>query len=168
MNAVLQALNNIQEFSIYFNALPTLETKPQKRVYYSRSMKENDDDINVAEEMRKLIANLSQGGDGTKAISADCLFSVVYRFVPHFRGHRQHDAHEFLRYMLDRLNSELQCITKPIDTNYSAKSDSEVPGSSNGIESNSILFRERGERKSSIVTNVFGGTLQSEVSVLVK
>lgn len=166
MNSVLQSLNNIHEFRLYFlNKFPSLESEqPSKRVYYSRSMKESDDEINVAKELRKLFAQL--GGDGTtKAISADCLFGVVYRFVPHFRGHRQHDAHEFLRYMLDRLHSELQRITKYIDTNHLAKSDSKVPGSLNGIESNSssISFRERGERKTSIVTNVFGGTLQSEV-----
>lgn len=172
MNAVLQSLNNIEEFSLYFNALPSLETKPQqpKRVYYSRSFKESDDDINVAEELRKLITNLSQGGDGTKAISADCFISVVYRFVPHFRGHRQHDAHEFLRYMLDRLHVELQSVqTIQIDTANSSTPNKMLSKSgsttTNGliVEPNSISLRERG--KSSIVTNVFGGTLQSEVNI---
>lgn len=163
MNAVLQSLNNIQEFNLYFNALPMLETKPHKRVYYSRSLKESDDDINVAEELRKVIINLSQGGDGTKAISAECLFGVVYRFVPHFRGHRQHDAHEFLRYMLDRLHFELQSAQIDINRSPQQKNDSKVSSTTNGlnIETNSISFRERG--KNSIVTNVFGGTLQSEV-----
>lgn len=94
MNSVLQSLNNIQEFSLYFNALPSLETKSQqqqpKRVYYSRSLKENSDsDANVAEELRKVLTNLSHGGDGSKAISPECLFLVIWKVVPQFRGHRQ-------------------------------------------------------------------------------
>lgn len=169
MNSVLQSLNNIEEFSLYFNALPSLETKSspqqQKRVYHSRSQKDTVYDANVTEELRKVLINLSQGGDGTKAISPECLFSVIWKVVPQFRGHRQHDAHEFLRYMLDRLHTELQHLTIPIEsTNGTQKNtpkewngnDSSVPSS----ESNGTTFRN----KSSIVTNVFGGTLQSEVN----
>lgn len=169
MNSVLQSLNNIQEFSLYFNALPSLETKSQqqpKRVYYSRSFKENgDSEANVAEELRKVLTNLSHGGDGSKAISPECLFLVIWKVVPQFRGHRQHDAHEFLRYMLDRLHTELQYLTTPLDLANSAlgKTHSKLLNSlngSNGINESNISFKG----KNSIVTTVFGGTLQSEVS----
>lgn len=166
MNSVLQSLNNIEEFSLYFNALPSLETKSpqqqQKRVYYSRSYKESVSDANVAEELRKVLINLSQGGDGTKAISPECLFLVIWKVVPQFRGHRQHDAHEFLRYMLDRLHTELQYVKIPTDLNHdTSKITKDWNGhDSNASESNSSLHRNR----NSIVTNVFGGTLQSEVT----
>lgn len=158
MNSVLQSLNNIEEFSLYFNALPSLETKSpqqqQKRVYYSRSLKESVSDANVAEELRKVLISLSQGGDGSKAISPECLFLVIWKVVPQFRGHRQHDAHEFLRYMLDRLHTELQYVTIPQD----ARKD--WNGSESLISEPSIAYRN----KSSIVTSIFGGTLQSEVN----
>lgn len=168
MNSVLQSLNNIEEFSLYFNALPSLETKSpqqqQKRVYYSRSLKESVSDANVAEELRKVLINLSQGGDGSKAISPECLFLVIWKVVPQFRGHRQHDAHEFLRYMLDRLHTELQYVTIPTDpSNSTQKSLKEW----NGSDGNNLTIDTNGSSlrsKSSIVTNVFGGTLQSEVS----
>lgn len=161
MNSVLQSLNNIEEFSLYFNALPSLETKsPQqhKRVYYSRSLKDSvANDANVAEELRKIIISLSQGGDGTRAITPECLFLVIWKVVPQFRGHRQHDAHEFLRYMLDRLHTELQCVNIPVEAmNSSIKSSKSFLSESN----NSSSLRN----KISIVTNVFGGTLQSEVN----
>lgn len=168
MNSVLQSLNNIEEFSLYFNALPSLETKSsqqqQKRVYHSRSQKDTVYDANVTEELRKVLINLSQGGDGSKAISPECLFLVIWKVVPQFRGHRQHDAHEFLRYMLDRLHTELQNFTIPIEsTNGQQKSTSkEWNGNENsgpGSEQSSTSFRN----KSSIVTKTFGGTLQSEV-----
>lgn len=55
------------------------------------------------------------------------------------RGYQQQDAHEFLRYMLDRLHTELLHLLP--DTPY--------------------LLGHKG--RSSIVSSVFGGTLQSEV-----
>lgn len=55
MNSVLQSLSNIQEFSCYFNAMPSLETgKHKQKAYHSRSMKENLDDVFVVEELRKV------------------------------------------------------------------------------------------------------------------
>lgn len=169
MNSVLQSLSNIQEFSCYFNTLPSLETKQRQRVYHSRSLKENCDDANVVEELRKVLLNLSQGGDGTKAISPECLFLVIWKVVPQFRGHRQHDAHEFLRYMLDRLHTELQHVPvilaasggcQSVDTKASAKQPAAITSSP---ESGGAAINHNFKGRSSIVTNVFGGTLQSEV-----
>lgn len=55
MNSVLQSLSNIQEFSCYFNTMPSLETgKHKQKAYHSRSMKENLDDVFVVEELRKV------------------------------------------------------------------------------------------------------------------
>lgn len=192
MNSVLQSLSNIQEFSCYFNALPSLDAtagantpagKHTKRVYQSRSLKENcnsgsSSDANVVEELRKILTNLSHGGDGSKAISPECLFLVIWKVVPQFRGHRQHDAHEFLRYMLDRLHTELQNVATPLIVDGgkggaagATASSSTIGGgggggklqlgpATSGLDASSIMFKGR----SSIVTSTFGGTLQSEVS----
>lgn len=161
MNSVLQSLSNIKEFSHYFNALPSLESPGKaQRVYYSRSHKENSADANVVEELRKVLISLSRGGDGSKGISPECLFHVIWRVVPQFRGHRQHDAHEFLRYMLDRLHTELQHV-EPV----SGSDSPTLKNSSSGSPSSSIYNLKGG--RNSIVTNVFGGTLQSEVRCLI-
>ena len=159
MNSVLQSLSNIQEFSGYFSTMPSLETKQkQQRAYHSRSMKENLDDVFLVEELRKVLLNLSKGGDGNKgAISPECLFLVIWKVVPQFRGHRQHDAHEFLRYMLDRLHTELQ--------SFPVESQSMTSPGKDGAPKN-LLHYPGNRNKSSIVTNVFGGVLQSEVNVL--
>lgn len=59
MNAVLQSLNNIQEFSCYFNQLPSLEMKTngRKTAYYGRGcirpVVYSGDEF-MAEELRKV------------------------------------------------------------------------------------------------------------------
>ncbi|XP_052752226.1 ubiquitin carboxyl-terminal hydrolase 3-like isoform X2 [Galleria mellonella] len=147
MNAVLQSLNNIQEFSCYFSQLPSLETKTNgRKVYHSRSYTRQEmHDVLMAEELRKVLINLNSGCGSKAAISPECLFLVIWKVVPRFRGYQQQDAHEFLRYMLDRLHTELLQLLPP----------------------------DRGESEfvsrtpaASIVTAVFGGTLQSEVRCL--
>lgn len=56
MNAVLQSLSNIQEFSCYFSSLPALEMKTNgRKVYHSRSYTRQEmTDVVMAEELRKV------------------------------------------------------------------------------------------------------------------
>uniref|UniRef100_A0A1B6CBZ9 Ubiquitin carboxyl-terminal hydrolase n=1 Tax=Clastoptera arizonana TaxID=38151 RepID=A0A1B6CBZ9_9HEMI len=153
MNAVLQCLRHIPHFSLYFKGLPSLEgAKCEKesvrgsiKVYQSRSIRELSDAI-MAEELRKVLISLidHQGTiKGKGAISPESLFMVIWKVVPRFRGYQQQDAHEFLRYMLDRLHTEL--LTLLPDNPY---------------------FSLGQKERNSIVTSVFGGTLQSEVTCL--
>uniref|UniRef100_A0A182UDC1 ubiquitinyl hydrolase 1 n=1 Tax=Anopheles melas TaxID=34690 RepID=A0A182UDC1_9DIPT len=102
------------------------------------------------------------GGDGSKsAISPECLFLVIWKVVPQFRGHRQHDAHEFLRYMLDRLHTELQQVSFPVELGGPKSGEHKNPYNVSG------LSHLQAKGRNSIVTNVFGGVLQSEVRCLI-
>jgi len=53
MNSVLQSLHNIQQFSNFFSNLPKID-QPKPRPYYSRSIKENLDEVFLVEELRKV------------------------------------------------------------------------------------------------------------------
>ena len=115
-----------------------------------------------------------------KVISPEALFLVIWKVVPRFRGYQQQDAHEFLRYMLDRLHTELLSLLPGDLVNNTSKNSR---SSSNRLASNSPYYRQRqqrpmlvhrgsgglGDRSSShsLVTQIFGGTLQSEVNCLV-
>ncbi|KAF0312373.1 Ubiquitin carboxyl-terminal hydrolase 3 [Amphibalanus amphitrite] len=147
MNAVLQSLNNIQEFRSYMKELPDLADIIKERVQNGRSrvpgqVTRSTRDLNgelMTEELRKVLVELSTS---SSAISPEALFSVIWKVVPRFRGYQQQDAHEFLRYMLDRLHTEMLTL---------------LPTSSAPSQA----------ARSSIVTSVFGGTLQNEVTCLI-
>ncbi|CAB3359084.1 Hypothetical predicted protein [Cloeon dipterum] len=134
MNAVLQSLSNIQEFCGYFKKLPALEAKDGRGRLAYRNLRYDESDSLMTEELRKVLVSLDSGDKA--AISPESLFSVIWKVVPRFRGYQQQDAHEFLRYMLDRLHTELLTLLPNEPANHS------------------------------IVTSVFGGTLQSEVHCL--
>jgi len=144
MNAVLQSLSNIQSFSGYIKQLPSLETKvAKKKVPQTRKMRDGDN-VFLVEELRKTLIALWQGSKG--AICPESLFSVIWKVVPRFRGYQQQDAHEFMRYLLDRLHTELLTL---------------LPYPNN----NSPYIGPKG--KSTIVTAIFGGILQNEVNCLI-
>ncbi|KAG5682111.1 hypothetical protein PVAND_011490 [Polypedilum vanderplanki] len=154
MNSVLQSLHNIREFTFYFSNLPKMEqTKPR---LYTRSIKENLDEVFLIEELRKVLVDLNSGIENNKsAVSPECLFLCVWKVAPLFRGYHQHDAHEFLRYMLDRLHTELQSVSGAISqtaTNSKMKN---------------FVCPTTAKKGSSFVTSIFGGTLLSEVKCLI-
>ncbi|XP_011298762.1 ubiquitin carboxyl-terminal hydrolase 3 [Fopius arisanus] len=146
MNVVLQSFNNISHFCEYLTQMPSLEgiafDEPpthRGRIVAPGRAKELSDAL-LAEELRKVLLSLSLGGSNGQAISPECLFLVIWKVVPRFRGYQQQDAHEFLTYMLDRLHTELLQLLPRL-----------------GHEPLGL----RG--KQSIVTAVFGGTLLSVV-----
>jgi ubiquitin carboxyl-terminal hydrolase 3 len=201
MNAVLQSLSNIQQFSGYFKELPSLEQKTSTvvrstplisskksstetgmygggesnskplSIYSTWSGREviikdsynssnfgrdsnNTDDSDktlLAEELRKTLVLLWGGSKG--AISPESLFQVIWKVVPRYRGYQQQDAHEFLRYMLDRLHSELLSILPLVS-------------SSKRIQLKQDKRPHIAFGKSTIVTGIFGGILQNEVTCL--
>jgi len=137
MNAVLQSLSNIQIFSSPFTNMPSLENALRSAIPKSIT---NNDNLLIAEELRKTIILL--GEKKKSVISPQSLFSVIWKIVPQFKGYKQQDAQEFLRYMLDRLHTELTTL----------------------FPRNSV---SKNLSNTSLVTSLFRGVLQNEVKCLV-
>lgn len=172
MSAVLQSLSNIQEFCRVLNQLPSLssssggggnnvkrETRNKNGIVLSGYSGTSvapalGDGAIMTEELRKVLLALSKGEETKKAISPEALFHVIWKVVPRFRGYQQQDAHEFLRYMLDRLHMELLALL-PSDL-ATAMQNNLSPYSRRRLSSQ--------HSSHSLVTSIFGGMLQSEVT----
>ncbi|XP_072291193.1 ubiquitin carboxyl-terminal hydrolase 3 [Eucyclogobius newberryi] len=154
MNAVLQSLSNIEQFSCYFKALPAaaqLSGKAAGRMYHTRS--QGDTSVSLVEEVRKTFCSLWQGNQ--TAFSPDSLFYTIWKLMPSFRGYQQQDAHEFMRYLLDHLHRELQ-NSKNGDVHLSEDEVQLSTGDKGTLNGNA-----------SVVTSIFGGVLQNEVNCLI-
>ena len=192
MSAVLQSLSNIHEFCNVLQQLPNLESKVvnngvkrETRGSYSKNGISADGGPIMTEELRKVLMALNQNQvekkkssinneiinrynpSSRKVVSPEALFLVIWKVVPRFRGYQQQDAHEFLRYMLDRLHTELLLlIPKEMSCSPSLavyfkqlRRAPQLKHSSSSIGGSAMSH--------SLVTNIFGGTLQSEVTCLV-
>ncbi|KAL2093233.1 hypothetical protein ACEWY4_010545 [Coilia grayii] len=155
MNAILQSLSSVEQFSCYFKELPAVALRSGKtagqRMYHTRS--QGDSNVSLVEEFRKTLCSLWQGSQ--TAFSPDALFYVIWKIMPSFRGYQQQDAHEFMRYLLDHLHRELQ---------GSRNGAHRPPVSADAIRAGDKCWVNG---TSSVVTSIFGGVLQSEVNCLI-
>ncbi|XP_054896096.1 ubiquitin carboxyl-terminal hydrolase 3 [Poeciliopsis prolifica] len=158
MNAILQSLSNIEQFSCYFKELPAVALRSGKtagrRMYHTRSQGNNS--VSLVEEFRKTLCSLWQGNQ--TAFSPDSLFYAIWKIMPSFRGYQQQDAHEFMRYLLDHLHRELQ---------YSRNGASYPVSPQDGVRLSTTDSKCCTNGTSSVVTSIFGGILQNEVNCLI-
>jgi len=150
MNSVLQSLSNIEEFCNVITTLPSLDDQAKAVKDHKKNGQRVNDGVILTDELKKVLMALNQS-DEKSAISPDSLFQAIWKVVPRFRGYQQQDAHEFLRYMLDRLHTELLHLL-PAHT----------------LKQHTWLdeLRPPKVQSQSLVTSVFGGTLQSDVTCL--
>ncbi|XP_029010369.1 ubiquitin carboxyl-terminal hydrolase 3 isoform X2 [Betta splendens] len=158
MNAILQSLSNIEQFSCFFKELPAVALRSGKtagrRMYHTRS--QGDNSVSLVEEFRKTLCSLWQGNQ--TAFSPDSLFYAIWKIMPSFRGYQQQDAHEFMRYLLDHLHRELQCSRNGASLSVSPQ---------DGVRLSTTESKCCINGTSSVVTSIFGGILQNEVNCLI-
>uniref|UniRef100_A0A672J0V7 Ubiquitin carboxyl-terminal hydrolase n=1 Tax=Salarias fasciatus TaxID=181472 RepID=A0A672J0V7_SALFA len=158
MNAILQSLSNIEQFSCYFKELPAVALRSGKtagrRMYHTRS--QGDTTVSLVEEFRKTLCSLWQGNQ--TAFSPDSLFYAIWKIMPSFRGYQQQDAHEFMRYLLDHLHRELQHGRNGASHPVSTQDEIRVSTTDSKCSINGTA---------SVVTSIFGGILQNEVNCLI-
>ncbi|KAM9855061.1 ubiquitin carboxyl-terminal hydrolase 3 [Aulostomus maculatus] len=158
MNAILQSLSNIEQFSCYFKELPAVALRSGKtagrRMYHTRS--QGDNSVSLVEEFRKTLCSLWQGNQ--TAFSPDSLFYAIWKIMPSFRGYQQQDAHEFMRYLLDHLHRELQ---------YGRNGAAHPVSPQDGVRLSTAEGKCCINGTASVVTSNFGGFLQNEVNCLI-
>ncbi|UMM14391.1 hypothetical protein L5515_002215 [Caenorhabditis briggsae] len=101
MNAVLQALACIKDFREYILNLPSLED------YVEDEKIAQNGNCFLTDEYQKLLASMS-ARNFRDPTSPNEFREAFVSACPRFRGFRQHDSHEFLRYLLDQMHTEMR------------------------------------------------------------
>mmetsp|Transcript_7536 Transcript_7536/g.28318 ORF Transcript_7536/g.28318 Transcript_7536/m.28318 type:complete len:711 (-) Transcript_7536:182-2314(-) len=170
MNATIQCLSNVPELRDYFISKSYLhDMNPNSR------MKGR-----IAKEFGKLICDLWQTMSARNAddnplssrykssyssydsldlpVDASAFKRVIGKFAPRFSGYGQQDAQEFLRFLLDGLEEDLnRIIVKPP---YVELDD--IPNESD-VHKSQRWWKNYLERNSAHITDLFLGQLKSEL-----
>lgn len=147
MNSILQCLFNTKKLFEYFINGTNLIESPNSY---------------LTEEFGKLLTTTF-----SKSITYDNLLDAIYRFKESigelsltFTGYSQNDAHEFLQFLLDKINKELN-QAKNIIEKYSEFKPSSSIILLDKIAEEWKLFSMK--RENSIITNTFQGHLINEI-----
>lgn len=165
MNSVLQCLSNIQLFTSsvgdpldgksVIDASNNGSGTHKRKLMQIANMNDNSKPELLLETLRNTIYLLKKSGKSF--IIPESLFSMIGK-NSRFRGYQQQDAHEFLRYVLDRLDKEW---SENIIT-----SDKASTGGAGGDNVGRLKKAQNGKINSSMIGSIFGGILQNEVNCL--
>ena len=79
--------------------------RPPAMTRVRRANMESAEGLDVGAEMRRVMRTMIEGG--YEAFPPHDLLRSVWKLVPSFAGNEQQDAHEFMRFLLDRVRKEL-------------------------------------------------------------
>ena len=151
MNAALQCVRAIKELTYYF-----LEDRFKEEINANNP-------LGYGGDIAKTYANLLKEvyAQGTSSVSPRQFKSTVSKNAPTFSGYSQQDSQEFLGWLLDALQEDLNRIQK--------KPYVEKPDSTDEMVNNPKKLREFADhcwniykaRNDSVVTDLFGGMYKS-------
>ncbi|KAL8775233.1 MAG: hypothetical protein Q9209_000239 [Squamulea sp. 1 TL-2023] len=173
MNSALQCIRSCEELSMYFlrtslscisNMFSLLTLAPLED-YYKRELNPNNPLSHngmVAKAYASLIREIYN--DGTNSIFSPKAFkNVIGKYGPSFSGYGQQDSQEFLLFLLDGLQEDLNRIQK--------KPYIEKPDSTDEMVNNPAALRQMAAkcweiykaRNDSVITDLFAGMYKSTV-----
>ncbi|KAL9630907.1 MAG: hypothetical protein Q9204_004483 [Flavoplaca sp. TL-2023a] len=153
MNSALQCIRSCEELSTYF-----LQDYYKRELNPSNPLAHNG---NVAKAYATLIREMY--GDGGFAFAPKAFKNVIGKYGPSFSGYGQQDSQEFLLFLLDGLQEDLNRIQK--------KPYIEKPDSTDEMVNNPAALREMAAkcweiykaRNDSVITDLFAGMYKSTV-----
>lgn len=149
MNSVLQCLSNIHRFTSSVVSTCNDDGTYKRKFMQISNVTDNSKPEQLFETLRNTIYLLKESGKSF--IIPESLFTMIGK-NPRFRGYQQQDAHEFLRYVLDRLDKECleNCPEEEKQESIRIKRIKKIPL----------------KNQVSLIDNIFGGILQNEVNCL--
>ena len=159
MNSCLQCLSHTVQFSRSF----LLDSDSNNNINSYSYRNSSPHKGSVAKAFAEVMSNLYMTTNGSSSASSSAYSPSTFKSImnvaaPYFKGRAQHDAHEFLRMLLDALHEDTNRIEgKPV-----YKEIKDIQGEEEENKS-SRLWEYYTSHSSSIVTDTFCGQLQSSV-----
>ncbi|XP_036386600.1 ubiquitin carboxyl-terminal hydrolase 21 [Megalops cyprinoides] len=149
LNAVVQCLSHTESLRYY-----CLTKAYQKEMGSSKEPK-------LMNAFTQVLADLWDVNRTDAPVNPGKFYNVFKESVPYFSGYSQQDAQEFLRFLLDRLHSEInRCLPK----RAASSSPREPPYAKIRIEEEAaIMWKRYLERDDSKIVDLFSGQLRSSL-----
>ncbi|KAG8531416.1 uncharacterized protein KY384_003045 [Bacidia gigantensis] len=152
MNSALQCVRSVQELTLYF-----LEDNYKPELNPSNPLSHNGD---VAKTYAKLLHEMYDPKQNSSFTPRN-FKNVIGKYGPSFSGYQQQDSQEFLLFLLDGLQEDLNRIHK--------KPYIEKPDSTDEMVNNPAALREMADkcweiykkRNDSVITDLFAGMYKS-------
>ena len=154
MNSALQCVRSVEELTVYF-----LEDKYKKELNPSNPLSHNGD---VAKTYARLLHEMYDPKQ-VSSFTPRIFKNTVGKYGPSFSGYQQQDSQEFLLFLLDGLQEDLNRIHQ--------KPYIEKPDSTDEMVNDPVALREMADkcweiykkRNDSVITDLFAGMYKSTV-----
>ena len=154
MNSALQCVRSVEELTMYF-----IEDHYKRELNPSNPLAHNGD---VAKTYAKLLHEMYDP-KVSSSFTPRNFKNIVGKYGPSFSGYQQQDSQEFLLFLLDGLQEDLNRIHK--------KPYIEKPDSTDEMVNNPVALREMADkcwdiykaRNDSVITDLFAGMYKSTV-----
>ena len=154
MNSALQCVRSVEELTVYF-----LEDKYKEELNPSNPLSHNGD---VAKAYAKLLHEVYDPKQ-VSSFTPRGFKNTIGKYGPSFSGYQQQDSQEFLLFLLDGLQEDLNRIHK--------KPYIEKPDSTDEMVNDPVALREMADkcweiykkRNDSVITDLFAGMYKSTV-----
>ncbi|XP_056157698.1 ubiquitin carboxyl-terminal hydrolase 21 [Lampris incognitus] len=148
LNAIIQCLSHTRGLRDYC------------LLRFYRTEKNSKEEAKLMEAFSQVLAGLwdVNGGDGV--VNPRQFYSIFKEAVPHFSGYSQQDAQEFLRFLLDRLHTE---INRRPHVRRTGKEPEQKYAKFRIAEEAAAMWKEHLERDDSKIVDLFSGQLRSSL-----
>ncbi|XP_059396656.1 ubiquitin carboxyl-terminal hydrolase 21-like isoform X3 [Carassius carassius] len=150
LNAIVQCLSHTRSLRNYCLMRTYLQDKHSKQ------------EPVLMNEFSKVLAGLWECNGGETTVNPGKFYHVFKESVPYFSGNSQQDAQEFLRFLLDRLHTEINCrpskrpavmeTKEPTYTRFSRISEEAF-----------AMWQRHLDRDDSKIVDLFSGQLRSSL-----
>ncbi|KAK3547160.1 hypothetical protein QTP86_015625 [Hemibagrus guttatus] len=147
LNAIVQCLSHTQGLRDYCLSKTYLQDMCSSR------------EPELMNEFTKVLEGLWCTGEGKRTVNPDRFYRVFKEALPYFSGYSQQDAHEFLRFLLDRLHTEIN--RRP--AHHTATTPEPSYTRSRISEEAAAMWKRYVDKDDSIIVDLFSGQLRSSL-----